>query len=84
MVSRAAFYRNHRDKYQLVEQIFDEAMAEMTTDDGTGTRSPDRRFADFLGHIDTCHRLYRALLGRNGSPWFARPHAPERAFTTSA
>ena len=27
MVSRAAFYRNYRDKYQLVEQIFDEAMA---------------------------------------------------------
>ena len=33
MISRAAFYRNYRDKYELVEQIFDEAMAEMTADD---------------------------------------------------
>ncbi|MGW5349032.1 TetR/AcrR family transcriptional regulator [Streptomyces sp. NPDC004031] len=29
MVSRAAFYRSHRDKYQLVETIFDEAVEEM-------------------------------------------------------
>jgi AcrR family transcriptional regulator len=70
MISRAAFYRNYRDKYDLVEQIFDEAMAEMTADED-GNRSPGQRFADFLGHIDTYHRLYGALLGRNGSPWFA-------------
>jgi AcrR family transcriptional regulator len=70
MISRAAFYRNYRDKYDLVERIFDEAMAEMTADED-GTRSPGQRFADFLGHIDTYHRLYGALLGRNGSPWFA-------------
>lgn len=71
MVSRAAFYRNYRDKYELVEQIFDEAMAEMTADDEEDTRSPGRRFAGFFGHIDTYHRLYAALLGRKGSPWFA-------------
>jgi AcrR family transcriptional regulator len=29
MVSRAAFYRNYRDKFHLVEQIFDDAMAEL-------------------------------------------------------
>jgi AcrR family transcriptional regulator len=70
MISRAAFYRHYRDKYDLVEQIFDEAMAEMTaTDDDT--RSPGRRWADFLRHIDRYHRLYHALLGRRGSPWFA-------------
>jgi AcrR family transcriptional regulator len=71
MVSRAAFYRNYRDKYELVEQIFDEAMAEMTANDAKDTRSPGRRFAEFFGHIDTYHRLYGALLGRRGSPWFA-------------
>ena len=70
MISRAAFYRNYRDKYDLVEQIFDEAMAEMT-DTEDDTRSPGQRWAGFLRHIDTYHRLYRALLGRNGSPWFA-------------
>jgi AcrR family transcriptional regulator len=71
MISRAAFYRNYRDKYELVEQIFDEAMAEMTAGDEGDTRSPGRRWADFLGHIDAYHRLYGALLGRNGSAWFA-------------
>jgi len=71
MISRAAFYRNYRDKYELVEQIFDEAMAEMTAVSEDDTRSPGRRFADFLTHIDAYHRLYGALLGRKGSPWFA-------------
>ena len=27
MVSRAAFYRNYKDKFDLVEQIFEEAMS---------------------------------------------------------
>jgi AcrR family transcriptional regulator len=71
MISRAAFYRNYRDKYELVEQIFDEAMAEMTAGGEEDTRSPSRRWADFLGHIDEYHRLYAALLGRKGSAWFA-------------
>lgn len=71
MVSRAAFYRNYRDKYQLVEQIFDEAMAEMTTGDPGDTRSPEQRWTGFLNHIDAYHRLYGALLGRNGSAWFS-------------
>jgi AcrR family transcriptional regulator len=71
MISRAAFYRNYRDKYELVEEIFDEAMAEMTATDPGDTRSPDRRFADFFGHIDSYHRVYAAMLGRKGSPWFA-------------
>ena len=47
-------------------------MSEMTSaDDEDDARSPARRFADFFGHIDTYHRLYGALLGRKGSPWFA-------------
>jgi AcrR family transcriptional regulator len=72
MVSRAAFYRNYRDKYQLVEQIFDEAMAEMVGTVGADdTRSPRQRWAGFFEHVATYHRLYGALLGRKGSPWFA-------------
>jgi AcrR family transcriptional regulator len=71
MVSRAAFYRNYRDKYALVEQIFDEAMAEMTADNQEDARSPVQRFAGFFGHINAYHRLYAALLGHKGSPWFA-------------
>ncbi|WP_216900296.1 TetR/AcrR family transcriptional regulator [Nocardia alni] len=71
MISRAAFYRNYRDKYELVEQIFDEAMAEMIDGHDGETRSPGQRWADFLRHIDSYHRLYGALLGKKGSPWFA-------------
>jgi AcrR family transcriptional regulator len=71
MVSRAAFYRNYRDKYDLVEQVFDEAMAEMTAGGQDDTRSPAKRYADFLAHVSAYHRLYGALLGRKGSPWFA-------------
>ncbi|MEV4116928.1 TetR/AcrR family transcriptional regulator [Nonomuraea sp. NPDC049695] len=73
MVSRAAFYRNYRDKYQLVEQIFDEAMGELL---GTMTDHPGtpvlERWTGFFEHIDHYHRLYGALLGSNGSTWFAR------------
>lgn len=72
MVSRAAFYRNYRDKYQLVEQIFEEAMAELL---GTMSDRPDTpvldRWTGFFDHISRYHRLYGALLGKSGSSWFA-------------
>lgn len=71
MVSRAAFYRNYRDKYDLVEQIFEEAMsalhnavAEMSLE------HPPQIWVRFFEHIAEYERLYRALLGRKGSPWF--------------
>jgi AcrR family transcriptional regulator len=73
MVSRAAFYRNYRDKYQLVEEIFDEAMSELL---GTMSDRPGapvlERWGGFFEHIDRYHRLYGALLGARGSTWFAR------------
>ncbi|WP_027943578.1 TetR/AcrR family transcriptional regulator [Amycolatopsis taiwanensis] len=70
LVSRAAFYRNYRDKYHLVEQIFDEAIAALV---GTvpDARLPQERLAGFFEHIADYDRLYRALLGKKGSPWFA-------------
>lgn len=77
MVSRAAFYRNHRDKYQLVELIFDEAVAELLgamdgPAGGSGAaRTPLERWTGFFEHVDDYHRFYGALLGRGGSPWFA-------------
>jgi AcrR family transcriptional regulator len=83
MISRAAFYRNYRDKYELVEQIFDEAMTEMTAGSEDDTRSPGQRLAGFLRHIDTYHRLYGALLGRKGSPWFADRMRSALAATSS-
>lgn len=69
LVSRAAFYRNYRDKYHLVEQIFDDAMAELLgLVEGGSTGS---RWVAFFRHLDEHHRFYLAMLGKDGSSWFA-------------
>jgi AcrR family transcriptional regulator len=73
MVSRAAFYRNYRDKFHLVEQIFDDAMAALlgtVADDGDAEPAAER-WVGFFEHIDAYHRFYGALLGTKGSTWFA-------------
>lgn len=71
MVSRAAFYRNYRDKYHLVEQVFDDAVAALVGTMADDDRPVADRWAAFFEHISEFHRLYGALLGRRGSPWFA-------------
>jgi AcrR family transcriptional regulator len=72
MVSRAAFYRNYRDKFQLVEQIFDEAVTALIGSMSDGEeRSTSERWASFFDHIAEYDRVYGALLGKSGSPWFA-------------
>ncbi|MGH3295313.1 MAG: TetR-like C-terminal domain-containing protein, partial [Trebonia sp.] len=55
----------------LVEHVFYEAMAVMNYDEQDDTRTHAQRYAGFLAHINAYHRLYGALLGRKGSPWFA-------------
>ncbi len=71
MVSRAAFYRNYQDKYDLVEQIFEEAMSALLNSvGGMGREHPPAIWVTFFEHIAEYERLYRALLGRKGSPWF--------------
>ncbi|MBK9925252.1 MAG: TetR/AcrR family transcriptional regulator [Anaerolineales bacterium] len=71
MVSRAAFYRNYQDKYDLVEQIFAEAMqALFNAVLEIETAHSPQIWVKFFEHIAEYERLYRALLGRKGSPWF--------------
>ncbi|HEV7127987.1 MAG TPA: TetR/AcrR family transcriptional regulator [Ktedonobacterales bacterium] len=71
LVSRAAFYRHYQDKYSLVEQIFDDAMSALLNAVGTiGPEHPPEVWVTFFEHIAQYERLYRALLGRKGSPWF--------------
>ncbi len=71
MVSRAAFYRNYQDKYDLVEQIFAEAMQSLfNAVSETSTVHSPQIWVRFFEHIAKYDRLYRALLGRKGSPWF--------------
>jgi AcrR family transcriptional regulator len=73
MVSRAAFYRNYQDKYDLVEQIFEEAMNTLIESIGElGQEHPASVWVRFCDHIAQYDRLYRALLGKKGSPWFAQ------------
>lgn len=73
MVSRAAFYRNYQDKYDLVEQIFEEAMSDLLNAVGElGREHPAEVWVKFFEHIAEYDRLYRALLGKKGSPWFVR------------
>jgi AcrR family transcriptional regulator len=73
MVSRASFYRNYKDKYDLVEQIFVEAIQTLfnaVSEPGTETVHPPQVWVRFFEHIAEYERLYRALLGRKGSAWF--------------
>ena len=73
MVSRAAFYRNYQDKYDLVEQIFEEAMSALLSAVGAmGREHPPEVWVKFFEHIAEYERLYRALLGSKGSPWFVK------------
>ena len=73
MVSRAAFYRHYQDKYELVEQIFEEAMSALLKAVGElGREHPAAIWVTFFEHIAEYDRLYRALLGSKGSPWFVR------------
>ncbi|MBE2271761.1 MAG: TetR/AcrR family transcriptional regulator [Anaerolinea sp.] len=73
MISRAAFYRNYQDKYALVEQIFAEAMqALFNALAAPATEHPPELWVRFFEHIADYERLYRALLGRKGSPWFVQ------------
>ncbi len=73
LVSRAAFYRHYQDKYDLVEQIFEEAMGALLNAVGDmGNEHPAEIWVKFFEHIATYERLYRALLGSSGSPWFVR------------
>ncbi len=71
MVSRAAFYRNYQDKYDLVEQIFAEAMEDLfNAVSEPESEHPPHNWVRFFEHIAEYERLYGALLGRTGSPWF--------------
>jgi AcrR family transcriptional regulator len=78
-VNRATFYRHYEDKYDLVAQIFAEAVETMShelgpPEIGLEEVDPGRTpgpWVKLFEHFERHSRLYRALLGRNGSPWFA-------------
>src|SRR5262245_6564340 len=79
MVNRATFYRHYEAQYDLVAQIFAEAVETMSCELGPpeiGLEDVDPRrtlgpWVELFEHFARHARLYRALLGWNGSPWFA-------------
>ncbi len=77
-VNRATFYRHYQDKYDLLEQIIQEAIQQFTSDLGPpgevvraiDPEDPPERWVRFLEHFASHERLYRPLLGSKGSAWF--------------
>ncbi|NUW45147.1 TetR/AcrR family transcriptional regulator [Nonomuraea rhodomycinica] len=75
LINRATFYRYYQDKYALVEEIFQEVISELPAElSPAGRISVQDRIVGWellFDHVDRHHRLYAALLGRRGDPWFA-------------
>jgi AcrR family transcriptional regulator len=79
MINRATFYRHYQDKYDLVARIFEEAadhlmeqMKPFKKDSGQmDPAHPPEIWNQVFEHVAEHSQLYRAMLGKNGSPWFA-------------
>jgi AcrR family transcriptional regulator len=80
MINRATFYRHYQDKYDLAATIFEEAanhlvedMKPLHKDSDPGEKEGSLReiWNQFFEHVAEHARLYRAMLGKNGSSWFA-------------
>lgn len=80
MINRATFYRHYQDKYDLVTRIFEETTNRLVENMKSFSKDsdPDEKKENFLEiwiqffeHVAQHARLYRAMLGKNGSPWFA-------------
>jgi len=78
-VNRATFYRHYQDKFDLLEQIFREAIVQFASDLGlpgedaiaTDPQNPPERWVRFFEHFSEHRQLYQPLLGSRGSSWFA-------------
>jgi len=79
MISRAGFYRYYQDKYDLVEQLFEEAVQTLINETSAQARAVQSTEAtptvpepwvQFFEHLAEYQRLYRVLLGRASGSWF--------------
>lgn len=79
MINRATFYRHYQDKYDLVATIFEEAANYLVEDMkpfhkyiDLGEKEEDMLalYSKLFEHVAEHAQLYRAMLGKNGSPWF--------------
>jgi AcrR family transcriptional regulator len=79
MVSRAGFYRYYQDKYDLVEQFFEEAVLTLMNDlnahprvvlGGSGPHALPKPWVKLFEHLAEYERLYRVLLVSKSHSWF--------------
>jgi AcrR family transcriptional regulator len=78
MINRATFYRHYQDKYDLVVKIFEETTGELVENmkpmhkkaDYMQVQNPPEIWVQLFEHFAEHARLYRAMLGKNGSSWF--------------
>ncbi|HET8913532.1 MAG TPA: TetR/AcrR family transcriptional regulator [Ktedonobacteraceae bacterium] len=79
MINRATFYRHYLDKYDLVAKIFEETANQLAENMHpfskdtwqSGIVEPPEIWIQLFEHVAEHARLYRAMLGKNGSSWFA-------------
>ncbi len=79
MINRATFYRHYQDKYDLVARIFEETTNELVENmksfrkntRQSETENPPEIWIQFFEHVADHARLYKAMLGKHGSSWFA-------------
>jgi AcrR family transcriptional regulator len=83
MINRSTFYKHYRDKYHLVESIFSKAIEKLpqglpsaNTNSSSATESQSlhvvatESFVEMFKYFAANARLYRAMLGSDGSSWF--------------
>jgi AcrR family transcriptional regulator len=86
MINRATFYRHYEDKYDLVAKIFEGTANQLVNNmkplhghaHPFDPENPAEIWVQLFEHVAENARLYKALLGKNGSSWFAarmRDHA---------
>jgi len=79
MINRATFYRHYQDKYDLVAKIFEETANHLMENIKPTSKDTDQSktenlleiWVQLFEHVAENARLYRAMLGKNGSSWFA-------------
>lgn len=78
-VNRATFYKHYRDKWDLLEDIFEGAIADLEARMGPPPKDtgvvdlddPPDAWIELFEYLAERAGFYRAVLGEGGSPWFA-------------
>jgi len=76
MINRVTFYKHYRDKYDLLEQIMQEMLSELSTPVTTLLQSPKNEaviaeLTPWLEHVASHANFYRMMLGKEGNAAFA-------------